>query len=112
LGILGIAALITPGGLLVAPSINAFDLPVMIAVAFATLPILVSGLSINRWEGALFLGYYAVYTIYLILAATQHDALPAFSSVMVLFVLPITAITLLILAVNAVRRRDWATRRV
>ncbi len=106
LGILGIVALITPGGLLVAPSINTFDLPVMIAVAFTTLPILVSGLSINRWEGALFLGYYAVYTIYLILAATQHDALPAFSSVMALFVLPITAITLLILAVNAVRRRD------
>lgn len=109
LGIVGLAALITPGGLTVAPSIITFDLPVMIAVAFAVLPIFVTGLSINRWEGALFLGYYVAYTAYLILAATQHDALPAFSGVMALFVLPITAITLLVLALNAVRRRDWAT---
>ncbi|WP_322512704.1 calcium/sodium antiporter [Chloroflexus sp.] len=109
LGILGLSALITPGGLIVAPSIITFDLPVMIAVAFAVMPIFVTGLSINRWEGALFLGYYVAYTAYLVLAATQHDALPAFSSVMMMFVLPITAITLLILAFNAVRRRDWAT---
>ncbi len=52
-----------------------FDLPVMIAVAFAALPIFITGLSINRWEGALFLGYYVAYTAYLILAATEHDTL-------------------------------------
>ncbi|WP_298818154.1 calcium/sodium antiporter [Chloroflexus sp.] len=109
LGIVGIAALVTPGGLTVASSVITFDLPVMIAVAFAVLPIAVSRLSINRWEGALFLGYYVAYTAYLVLAAAQHDALPAFSGVMALFVLPITVITLLILAINAVRRRDWAT---
>jgi cation:H+ antiporter len=33
---------------------------------------------------------------YLILAAQQHDALPAFSSVMFSFVLPITVITLVV----------------
>lgn len=65
LGILGIASLVTPGGLVVAPSVITFDLPVMIAVAFAVMPIFVSGLSINRWEGALFLGYYVAYTVYL-----------------------------------------------
>ncbi|WP_298406579.1 calcium/sodium antiporter [uncultured Chloroflexus sp.] len=107
LGILGIAALVTPNGLTVVPALSTFDIPVMIAVAFAALPIFVSRLSINRWEGLLFLGYYVAYTAYLILAATHHDALPAFSSVMALFVLPITALTLLVLMVNAVRRRDW-----
>lgn len=109
LGILGIAALVTPGGLVVAPSVITFDLPVMIAVAFAVMPIFVSGLSINRWEGTLFLGYYVAYTAYLILSATEHDALPAFSGIMMLFVLPITLVTLAILTVNAIRRRDWAT---
>jgi cation:H+ antiporter len=107
LGILGLSALVTPGGLTVAPSVVAFDLPVMIAVAFAALPIFISGLSINRWEGLLFLAYYVAYTAYLILAATQHDALPFFSSVMVLFVLPITAVTLSILLIHALHRRDW-----
>ncbi len=77
----------------------------MIAVAFAALPIFITGFSINRWEGALFLGYYVAYTAYLILAATEHDALPVFSSVMGAFALPMTGVTLAVLALNALRQR-------
>jgi cation:H+ antiporter len=97
LGILGIAAIVTPGGLPVAPALVFFDLPVMIAVAFACLPIFGTGHRIERWEGALFLGYYVVYVAYLILAATQHDALHSFGSTMLTFVLPLTGVTLLVL---------------
>jgi cation:H+ antiporter len=97
LGILGIAALATPGGLSVAPALVNFDVPVMIAVAFACLPIFATGQCIARWEGALFLGYYAVYVGYLILAATQHDALESFTATMLGFVLPVTGVTLLVL---------------
>jgi cation:H+ antiporter len=43
LGILGIAALVTAGGLSVAPALVNFDIPVMIAVAFACLPIFATG---------------------------------------------------------------------
>ncbi len=97
LGILGIAALVTPGGLAVAPALVNFDIPVMVAVAFACLPIFATGQCIARWEGALFLGYYAVYIVYLILAATQHDALQALSATMLGFALPMTGVTLLVL---------------
>lgn len=97
LGILGIAALVTPGGLSVAPALVNFDIPVMIAVAFACLPISATGHRIARWEGAVFMGYYAVYVAYLILAATQHDALQSFSASMLGFVLPLTGVTLLVL---------------
>lgn len=97
LGILGIAALVTPGGLSVAPALVFFDVPVMIAVAFACLPIFATGYRIERWEGALFLGYYVVYVTYLSLAATQHDALHSFGSTMLGFVLPLTGVTLLVL---------------
>ncbi len=97
LAIAGIAALVTPGGLAVAPSLIRFDLPVMIAVAFACLPLFATGHLIARWEGALFLAYYAAYVSYLILAATEHARLPAFSGVMLGFVLPLTAVTLLVL---------------
>ena len=45
----------------------------------------------------LFLGYYAAYVLYLILAATHHDALPAFSATMLGFMLPLTAVTLIVL---------------
>jgi len=80
-----------------------FDLPVMVAVAIACLPILFTGNVIARWEGALFLGYHLAYTLYLILAAAQHDALPAFSAVMLEFVLPLTVVTLLVVFVRATR---------
>lgn len=81
-----------------------FDLPVMVAVAFAALPIFFTGGVINRFEGAVFLGYYLAYTAYLILAATQHDALPEFSAVLLYFALPLTALTLIVVSVQEVRR--------
>jgi len=97
LGIMGVAALVAPGGLSVAPALVFFDIPVMIAVAFACLPIFATGHRIARWEGALFLAYYAAYLGYLILGAAQHDALHSFSASMLGFVLPLTAVTLLVL---------------
>jgi hypothetical protein len=69
----------------VAPSLMAFDIWVMLAVALACLPIFLSGREIARWEGAVFLGYYAAYVSYLILAAQQHDALQGYSAVMLGF---------------------------
>ncbi|MEA3300087.1 MAG: calcium/sodium antiporter [Pseudomonadota bacterium] len=97
LGIGGIAALVTPGGLEVVAPLLHLDLPVMVAVAFACLPIFATGHRIARWEGALFIGYYAAYVSYLILASTGHAALSAFSGVMLGFVLPITVVTLAVL---------------
>lgn len=101
LGILGISALVVPGGLPVAPSVLNFDLPVMLAVMAACLPVFFTGMSIARWEGGLFLAYYVAYTAYLVLDATGHDALPAFSNIMALFVLPITAVTLGVMGIHA-----------
>ena len=80
LSIAGIAALVTPGGLEVAAPLLRFDIPVMVAVALASLPIFVTGHLIARWEGVVFLGYYVAYVAYLILEATQlirHCAKPA-----------------------------------
>jgi len=103
LAVLGLSSLVSPAGLAVAPALIAFDIPVMIAVMVACLPIFLSGYRIARWEGALFLAYYVFYVTYLILAATEHDVLPAFSRVMLLFVLPLTAVTLGVVAYRSVR---------
>ncbi len=105
LGILGFTTLIAPGGIQVSPALLRFDIPVMIAVSVACLPIFFSGYRINRWEGCLFVAYYVAYTGYLILDATDHDALPAYSSVMQAFVLPITLLTLAILGYRSVRAK-------
>lgn len=98
MGVLGFAGFISPTGIEVSPAVIGFDLPVMIAVALACLPIFFTGGVISRKEGLLFLGYYIAYVLYLILAASRHDLLPKFSATMLYFVIPLTAITLLIIS--------------
>ena len=100
MGVLGCASIVAPAGIEVATSVLRFDLPVMIVVAFACLPIFYTGGLISRKEGALFLGYYAAYTLYLVLAASHHDALPRFSAAMLYFATPLTMLTLIILALR------------
>ena len=68
-----------------------FPMDDVITVALACLPIFVTGYMITRWEGALFVGYYAAYTTYVILASVQHDAQPHFSASMLAFVLSMAA---------------------
>ena len=103
LAVLGLSAVVAPSGVAVQQAALRFDIPFMIAVAVACLPIFFTGYRIARWEGALFLAYYGAYTLYLILDATGHDALPLFGSVMLIFVAPLTVITLLVLSVRAWR---------
>ncbi|CAN5409728.1 hypothetical protein BH24GEM3_BH24GEM3_16370 [soil metagenome] len=75
----------------------------MIGVAVACLPIFFTGHLIARWEGALFLAFYAAYTVYLTLHAIDHPALESYRTAMVYFVLPLTAVTLIVMMVRAVR---------
>jgi cation:H+ antiporter len=103
--VLGLSALVAPAGIPVAAATLGFDIPVMVAVAVACLPIFFTGYLIARWEGLLFLGYYVAYTAYLIAAAKEHDALPIFSTVMLWFVVPLTVITLIVLVARAWRLR-------
>jgi cation:H+ antiporter len=103
--VLGIAGVIVPEDFRVPASALNFDLLVMIAVAVACLPIFFTGAEIARWEGGLFLAYFVAYTTFLILRAQEHDVLPEFSRVMLAFVLPLTGITLLVLALHALHQQ-------
>ncbi len=105
LAVLGLSGLVAPDGLPAHAALLNFDLPVMIAVAVACLPIFASGAVIGRWEALLFLAYYVVYTVYLVFAAQQHDVLPLFSTVMAAFVLPLTAAALAVTGWQAWRHR-------
>ncbi|MGF1664353.1 MAG: calcium/sodium antiporter [Kineosporiaceae bacterium] len=103
--VLGLAAVISPGGIPVEPGAVRFDLPVMTAVAVALLPVVFTGAAVARWEGAVFVGYYAAYVAYLVLDSTGHDAVAPFGRVMLAFVVPLTLLTLAVLVVGEVRRR-------
>jgi cation:H+ antiporter len=106
LGVLGLSAAVAPSGLPVADSMLGFDVPAMIAVAVACLPIFFTGNRIARWEGVVFLGYYAAYTGFLILDATEHDAIHGYSALMTWFVMPLTALTLGVVTYRAWRARS------
>ncbi|RPJ16874.1 MAG: calcium/sodium antiporter [Desulfobacteraceae bacterium] len=105
MGVLGFAGIVAPAGIEVSNAVIGFDMPVMIAVAFACLPIFFTGGMISRQEGALLLGYYVAYTLYLILAASQHDALPKFSAIMLFFVIPLTVFTMFTVVLIEIRIR-------
>lgn len=96
LGCLGLTGLVAADGLPIAAGVLNFDLWVMLAVAFACLPVFLTGREIARWEGGVFLAYYAAYTTYVVLHAQQHAALPAFGAAMLSFVIPLTIVTLVV----------------
>ena len=101
---LGLGAVLTPEGIAVDASAMGFDIPVMIATSIACLPIFLSAGEIARWEGALFLVFYAVYTSYLVLAGMHHDALPVFNHLVLGFVIPLTAVTLFVIYLRSLRQ--------
>lgn len=98
LAVLGFGSIVAPAGVSVPPGALTFDIPVMIAVSVAALPVFFTGYLIRRWEGAVFLAYYGVYLTYLVLDATEHERLPELGAAMTWFVLPLTALTLGVLA--------------
>jgi cation:H+ antiporter len=96
LGCVGLTGLVTGDGLPIAAGLLNFDLWVMLAAAFACLPVFLSGREIARWEGGVFLAYFVAYTAYVVLSAQQHAMLPVFGTAMLSFVLPLTVVTLIV----------------
>jgi len=103
MAVLGLTSVVAPEGIAVSSALIRFDIPIMILVAFACLPIFFTEGRISRSEGAVLFGYYIAYTLYLIFAAAHHAALPRFSAVMLYFMIPLTVLTLIIIAARELR---------
>lgn len=102
--VLGLASAVSPNGVEVSPAALRFDIPVMLAVSIACLPIFFTGNLVARWEGGLFFGYYIAYTTYLVLAATNASVTRTFGTIMFVFVIPLTIVTLLVGVVRVNRK--------
>src|SRR5690606_5760967 len=105
LSVIGLSSIISPAGINVSEAALRFDIPVMIAVAVACFPIFFAGYRITRPNGVAFLGFYIAYVVYLIFTATNHEALGTLRSAMVYFVLPLAALTLIVITVQELRKR-------
>jgi cation:H+ antiporter len=106
LGVLGLSSLVSESGLPVAHSLLVFDLPVVIVTAVACLPVFFTGYVIARWEGALFCGYFLLYLVYLYLQAAQRSTQEALNVAVILFAVPLTALTLAILTLRQLRKKE------
>ena len=65
---------------------------------------LTAGAAVVFMVTSLFLAYFAAYTAYLVLAGGSHDILPAFSAIMLGFVVPLTIVTLAVTMLRSRRR--------
>ena len=90
--VLGLSSAVSPSGIAVSPQAIAFDMPVMLAVAIACLPICITHNKISRGEGALLLMYYLLYVGYLGFNLT-HESSPIFHWTG-LVVIPLTLLVL------------------
>lgn len=100
--VLGVPAIIFGDGIPVPDAAIAIDIPLMLAAAVALLPIAFTGFIVARWEGALFVSLYLAYTLYLVFDSTQHDATDGFTTIMLLFVMPLVGIILIAMALYEV----------
>ena len=73
--VLGLSGMVAPDGLPVAQSSLVVDIPVMILVAFACLPVFLANYTVTRSDGVAFLVCYVVYVLYVVLAAQQSAML-------------------------------------
>ncbi len=103
--VVGTTAAISPKALVVAPSALDFDIPFMVAVALACLPVFFVGSAVRRWEGLLFVAYYVAYTAYLYMSATGLDVIHDYSRVLLFFAAPLTILGIVLSVVADVRRR-------
>ncbi|MCF8247912.1 MAG: calcium/sodium antiporter [Saprospiraceae bacterium] len=103
--ILGITAMVAPGGVPVNHTAIQFDIPFMTAVAVACLPFFLHGYRLDRWKGFVFLFYYLAYTGFLILKSTKNGSLEIYTDAMLWFVVPLTLLTLVGMMVQEMRKR-------
>jgi cation:H+ antiporter len=106
LSVLGLTALVAPSGVAVSDDALRLDMPIMLAVAVACLPVFFNGYLLKRWEGALFVLYYLAYICFLALDSIDSGLRDPFAIVMVVFVAPLTLVTLAVISV-----RSWKAHR-
>jgi cation:H+ antiporter len=106
MAVLGISSAISPAGVAVPEAALRFDLPVMVMVAVACLPVFFTGSRLSRWEGLLFLSYYVAYTLYLILSVGASPYLPIFTQIMLYAFIPVTVLILVLTTIQSIRTRS------
>ena len=89
---LGLTLVIAPGILPVSADAIKLDLPFMVAVSIACIPVFIAGFNLTRTDGILFLTYYAGYLAYLVMSTLGSSFISTFHIVFYWAVLPVTGV--------------------
>jgi cation:H+ antiporter len=98
-------ALINPMELPMPREAIAVDIPVMIMVVIACLPIFISGYKVSRIEGALFLIYYLAYILILYYRGSTESVLSGYTNEFAILALPIFIITTIVVITRQLRNK-------
>lgn len=103
LAVLGASAAVSDAGIAVNDEAIRLDFPVMIVATIVLVPICWNGFMIKRWEGAVLVGFYVAYVVYLIMSAGDATA-PELYRTMLMIVVPIALLTFSAAGIQGWRR--------
>lgn len=92
-GVLGTSVLVSPGGVPVSPITLEFDFVILILVSIACLPLFFTDHRISRWEGFLFVAFYALYLLSLVGPHVSTWLTRSLTSGLLVFLVPLAAVT-------------------
>ncbi len=104
--VLGLSGMVSLGTLTVSPGMMLVDIPFMIGVALLCLPFFRADYTLTRANGALFLGIYVIYLLYLIWQQQHAQALPTLQTVSFSVLLPALIIGSVVYVVAALRQES------
>ena len=110
LAVLGVGALVAPQGIEVGPRMLSFGIPVMTIVLFACLPVFFAGQAIRRWEGVMFLSFFAIYLANLVLEEIQDERVLTLQNAVVWFIAPLAIVTVAVSVWREFRKPTTALR--
>lgn len=87
---LGLTLVIAPNALDVSAAALRLDLPFMVAVSLACIPIFIAGFDITKFDGTIFLFYYLSYLAYLVFDALQSPFRTTMEVSFLWVILPLT----------------------
>ncbi len=103
LAVMGLTGLIAPDGVTVPATAIQSDLPIMLVVAIACLPVFATGGRISRWEGFVFFAYFIVYMVWLFFEQTNAPVTEVYAFTILGFVIPLTVITFGLIAYRTIK---------
>ncbi len=107
--VLGVTSLVGPDGIPVSDTAISQDLPVMVLVAIACLPVFLVGYAIERWEACFLLAFYVLYVAFLLAQAQGHDATLRLLT-MIAWVLGPVAVAVYVMFLSAMWRQQQGNR--